>query len=131
MTDQPFIERVYIKALDSRFHWWAIGKTPSINSNQTKLHSTRSGSVCSAAPLGLGLHMQLSIRDGVSCKERAALTFVAVPITRWRNNKGGACVRRGVCFQGCLFSIFLFLGNGRQDDDLPLPAAVRQEKPPP
>lgn len=33
-------------------------------------------------------------------------------------------MKRGVCFQGCLFSIFLFLGNDRKDDDLPLPPAV-------
>lgn len=33
-------------------------------------------------------------------------------------------MKRGVCFQGCLFSIFLFLGSDRKDDDLPLPPAV-------
>lgn len=70
MIDQPFIERVYIKALDNRFHCWVIGKTTSIISNQTKMHSTRSGSLFSAVPLGLGLHVQLSVRDHVSCKER-------------------------------------------------------------
>lgn len=89
MINQSFIERVHVKALDNRFHCWAVKKPTSIISNQTKLHSTRSGSLSSAVPLGLGLHMQLRVCDGVSCKERETLTFVAARITEWRNNKGG------------------------------------------
>lgn len=107
MIDQSFIERVHVKALNNRFHCWAIGKTASIISNQTKLHSTRSGSLCSAVSLGLGLHVKLSVCDRVSCRERETLTSVAVQITKGRNNKGWVC-ENGCVFPGLLVQHFPF-----------------------